>query len=179
MRYTILGFNQELAVELNLDLTDLLLLDYIQRANGNPNMTHIVENEISYVWLSHEKLHEDLPIISISEGTLKNRLSKLKEKDLIQSIQISNKSSRGSKSYYSITELTTSLQNDVVDENERPRHFKMTSNNKLFNISTNVDIENNISKDILLQPNMYDNVSDKLYDDKPKRKKRIRAQIPR
>lgn len=172
MRYTILGFNQELAVELNLDLTDLLLLDYIQRANGNPNMTHIVENEISYVWLSHEKLHEDLPIISISEGTLKNRLSKLKEKDLIQSIQISNKSSRGSKSYYSITELTTSLQNDVVDENERPRHFKMTSNNKLFNISTNVDIENNISKDILLQPNMYDNVSDKLYDDKPKKKKR-------
>ena len=172
MRYTILGFNQELAVELNLDLTDLLLLDYIQRANGNPNMTHIVENEISYVWLSHEKLHEDLPIISISEGTLKNRLSKLKEKDLIQSIQIANKSSRGSKSYYSITELTTSLQNDVVDENERPRHFKMTSNNKLFNISTNVDIENNISKDILLQPNMYDNVSDKLYDDKSKKKKR-------
>ena len=31
---------------------------------------------------------------------------------------------------------------------------------------------NNISKDILLQPNVYDNVSDKLYDDNPKKKKR-------
>ena len=37
------------------------------------------------------------------------------------------------------------------------------------NINNNI---NNISKDILLQPNMYDNVSDKLYDDKPKKKKR-------
>ena len=172
MRYTVLGFNQKQSVELGLDMTDLLLLEYIQKANGTPTMSHIVEDEISYVWVSHEKIHEDLPIINISEGTLKNRLSTLKEKGLIQLIQIGNKSRRGSKSYYSITELTTSLQNDVENEDERPRHSKMTSNNKLINISTNVDIDNNISKDILLQPNMDDNISDKLYDKPEPKKKR-------
>lgn len=163
MRLTILGFNQAKSVELGLDMTDLLLLDYIQRANGEPSMSHIVQDEVSYVWLSHGKIHEDLPILNISEGTLKNRLSKLKEKNLIMSVQIANKSRRGSRTYYSIAEMTTSLENDVE---ERPRHSKMTSDN-LLTIDSKLS-NNNISKDILLG-----DFEDKLYsNEKPKKQKK-------
>ena len=117
MRNSILGFNQEDAIELGLTTDDLLILDYIIRANGTPCMRHIVEDEVSYVWLSHQKIHEDLPILNITEGTLKNKLSRLKELGLIQSKQTADGPGRGSRTFYSVTMaciyMTTSRQNDV------------------------------------------------------------------
>ena len=137
MRNTIFGFNQIDAIELGLDTNDLLILDYIIRANGNPIMHHILENDISYVWLSHTKIHEDLPILNITEGTLKNKLTTLKKLGLIESKQVQDTIRRGSKTYYTVTEkvilMTTSLKNDLVD---RPRHSEMTSDNTL-NIKDN------------------------------------------
>lgn len=146
MRNSILGFNQEDAIELGLTTDDLLILDYIIRANGTPNMHHIISDEVSYVWLSHQKIHEDLPILNITEGTLKNKLLHLKNLGLIQSKQIASSSGRGSKTFYSVTmtcvDMTTSRQNDVVS---RPRHARMTSDNSVksldnTNISSNEDI---------------------------------------
>ncbi len=164
MRYTILGFNQTLAIENDLSVNDLLLLQYIMEANGQPNMQHIVENEISYVWLSHTKIKEDLPILNISEGTLRNKLSELKTKNLITSISISNKSDRGSRTYYSITEKTVSLLNDTK---ECSCHGEMTSYNKLNNTNVYSDISKDISseqpsefqfgKSEPKKPNLYQN----------------------
>ena len=136
MRTSILGFNQSKAIELNLTTNDLLLLQYIMYANSEPTMKHIVENEVAYVWLNHTKIQEDLPILNITEGTLKNKLSEFKSKGLIASKLVSNTSGRGSRAYYTITEMTTSLLNDPVspttslqnDTVEGPRHSKMTSN---------------------------------------------------
>ena len=138
MLCSVLGFNQEKALQYDLDMTDLLLLSYIMQANGNPTMKHTVNEEISYVWLSHDKLKEDLPILKMAESTLKNRLVELKKKDLITSVVVANNDSRGSMAYYSVTEktidlTTTSRQKYVVSENDtseqRPRTFKSTSNN--------------------------------------------------
>ena len=83
MRQSVLGFNQDKAVQAKLDLTDLMLLQYIMIANGTPDMKHIVKDDISYVWLSHSKIQEDLPILNIAEGTLRNKLSDLKKNDWI------------------------------------------------------------------------------------------------
>lgn len=141
MRNSILGFNQNAAINNNLKIDDLLLLQYIIQANSEPGMSHIIdENEICYVWLNHAKIQEDLPILNITEGTLKNKLSKLKNDGFINSKSIANKSGRGSRTYYSITEMTMSLLNDVIATTSRyndvepgPRHATMTSNNKLNN----------------------------------------------
>ena len=117
MRTTILGFNQTNAIELGLNTDDLLILDYIIRANGNPTMYHISEDNISYVWLSHTKIHEDLPILNMAESTLKNRLVTLKKLGLIESKQFQDIGKRGSKTYYTVTEktieMTTSRQKYV------------------------------------------------------------------
>lgn len=139
MRTSILGFNQSKAIELGLTTNDLLLLQYIMYANSEPTMRHIVEDEIAYVWLNHNKIQEDLPILNITEGTLRNKLAEFKSKGLITSKIIANTSGRGSRAYYTITELTTSLINDTVnattsfqnDTVEGPHHSKMTSNIEL------------------------------------------------
>lgn len=130
MRYSIIGFNQEKVIKTDLDLMDLLLLDYIIRANGNPNMRHIVKDDVSYVWLSHNKIHEDLPILRISEGTLRNRILQLKQGGWL--VAETEKTHAGTMTYYSVTTLCTSLIND------EPCHSKMTSNN----ITNNINKEN-------------------------------------
>ena len=153
MRQSILGFNQAKAVELGLSVSDLLLLQYIMYANSEPTMKHIVEDEIAYVWLQHQKIMEDLPILNISEGTLKNKLTQFRNAGLIQSKTIANCNGRGSRTYYTVTELTTSLMNDSVtttsqknDVVSRPRHEKMTSNIELDNNKKLDDISKDISE---------------------------------
>lgn len=155
MRYSILNFNQSKAVENNLKVDDLLLLQYIMQANAEPCMFHILdENETCYVWLSHTKIQEDLPILGITEGTLKNKLSKLKTSGFINSKSIANKSARGTRTYYCITEKTMSLLNDMEkttsfssDMKSGPRHSLVTSNNKLNNDNKlNTDISSDISE---------------------------------
>lgn len=156
MKYSILGFNQEKIVAydkdgLRCDLTDLLLLNYIVYAQANPKMKHILdENDNPCVWLYHEHILNELPILNISEGTLKNRLTKLRKMELITSKTVANENSQGSRTYYRITSLlydmifeTTSLKNDVLEE---PRHSKMTSN--IFT-NSNTKVKKNNSKELL------------------------------
>ena len=139
MFYTVLGFNQEELLKTNLDMTDLMILNYIMNANGNPTMSHVIVNEVSYVWLSHKKFHEDLPILKISEGTFRNRLCTLKQDGWILSTTV--KLVTGSKSYYSVSSKATSLKNDIG------RHSTVTSDNTLTdkalntNNSTNVELQ--------------------------------------
>lgn len=141
MKYTILGFNQKLIMEADLTLNDILLLDYIIYANGEPKMKHIVQDEISYVWLNHEKIKEDLPILRYTEGTLRNKLSELKQKGLINSITLANKTTKGTMTYYTVTEKTMSFINDISCNCE------VTSNN--INNNKNVIV----SKDTITNGN--------------------------
>lgn len=160
MKYSILGFNQAEVVKyevvtledskpLKCDLTDLTILNYIIYAQANPKMKHIADDDgQSYVWLQHKHILEDLPILNITEGTLKNRLTKLRKMNLISSKTIASENQQGTKTFYATTSFcydllfdTTSFKNDVLD---RPRHSKMTSNT-----FTNIDNKVNtvVSKD--------------------------------
>lgn len=159
MRYSVLGFNQEKVMQTNLDLTDLVILQYIEQACGSPRMKHILtDEEQTLVWINHAKFHEDLPILDMSESTLKNRLSKLKKDGFIQSQTITNPNIKGTCTYYGITELTVNLlySSDDVIENEttycekyvvsQPRTVKSTSYNKL-NIDSKLEgvLDNKLS----------------------------------
>lgn len=160
MRFTVLGFNQQKAVEMGLTVNDLLLLQYIMQANGTPDMKHLTDDtEISYVWLNHAKISEDLPILNYTEGSLRNKLSELKQKGLIQSIKVPVASS-GSKTYYSITTLTMSLINDIGC------HAEVTSYNNNNNIKNN----NTLSKDNVLRESLHDNDYLGTENEKPKKK---------
>ena len=110
MRYSILGFNQAKLMETDLDLTDIVILQYIQQACGSTGMSHKLDsNGNPQVWVYHKKLMEDLPILRITEGTLKNRLSALNQKGYVHSTVVANENGRGSRTYYGLTEMTMSL----------------------------------------------------------------------
>lgn len=154
MKYSILGFNQAKIVEyskneLKCDLTDLLLLNYIIYAQSNPKMKHTTDDEQrQYVWLQHEHILEDLPILNITSGTLRNRLTKLRKMDLIASKTIANETQQGSRTYYRITSFcydllfeTASFKNDTESE---PHHSKMTSNIK---VNKDTKVNKVLSKD--------------------------------
>ena len=154
MKYSILGFNQEKIMQTNLDITDLIILQYIEQACASPKMKHILnEREEPLVWVNHTKFHEDLPILYMAESTLKNRLSNLKKLGYIQSQNVTNANVKGSCTYYGLTEATIDLlycsdeqteycQKYVVDE---PRTAKSTSNNKLSSNSKLEVLDNKLS----------------------------------
>lgn len=115
MRYSILGFNQEKLMqlqtdELKLNMQDVLIMNYIQTALAQPSMIKIMEEGQPYVWLNHSKILEDLPILNIKENMLSKHLSKLIKLNLITSKTIASKYGKGSRTYYTITELLESLQ---------------------------------------------------------------------
>ena len=167
MRYSVMGFNQAKVIETDLDLTDLMLLNYIICACGTPNMYHKLDsNGNPLVWISHAKLMEDLPIIRISEGTLKNRLTALRQNGYIKSIVVAGEIGRGSRTYYGITEMTTSLIYDVEtpttsrknDVEALPRHEKMTPDNLLKKDDNKLNREEEVENFL----NAYNNTCTKL-----------------
>lgn len=166
MKYSILGFNQLKIMETELDLTDLLILNYILQACGSPKMKHILDGtEYPLVWIQHKKLSEDLPILRISEGTLRNRLTKLKQGGYISSKTVCGETVRGTRTYYGLTELTMSFIYDLEDSTtsfkndmEDPScHSKMTSNNLL---TSNNKLNNTIPNGIVEQQRLFSQPKD-------------------
>lgn len=179
MRYSIFGFNQQKLIELQtegikLDMTDVLLMDYIQKALSQPSMLKTFEDGQPYVWLKHSKILEDLPILNIKENMLGKRLVKMIDLELIKSKVISNQSNRGSRTYYTITPLFESLQQapeemtsrnllQVVNEKEPTSRnlLQVVERPAVINYRSNNQLENNdnrsISKDIeYTQPKSFD-----------------------
>jgi molecular chaperone GrpE (heat shock protein) len=145
MRYEILGFNQEKVIEAELDMTDLMILDYIIQANGDPSMEHIVKDGVAYVWIYHDKFLQDYPILPMSDGTFRNRLSELKQRGFI--LSSTERLIKGSKSYYSVSELTMSLRNDIRC------HSKMTSDS-ISNIDNTKTTDSNTKTTTNTQTNI-------------------------
>lgn len=170
MRYSILGFNQEELIKYNIDMSDVLLMDYIQRALSQPSMQKKSKDNQPYVWLNHTKIIEDLPILKIGESMLKKRIAKLVDLGLIESINVANDSNRGTKAYYTITNLFESLQFSYDDTTrdkklsvvERPGIKNSPSDNKL--ITDNKLMNKTISKDIVEQKPKKKNLYEKCID---------------
>ena len=145
MKVDLFGFNQEKALEYNLTVEDLLLIDYIWDMIASPTMQHIVDSDfIPYVWLQHDRILADLPILNISNRSLINYLNKLKDLGLLTVKTIHNENLRGSKSYYAITEKCEALRYDHVQNfavSQRPSAKNCSSdnisNNNISNISNN------------------------------------------
>lgn len=133
MKFDLLGFNQEKALEYNLTLEDLVLIDYVWDMIASPTMQHIIDNGITYVWLQHDRILSDLPILNISNRSLINYLNKLKDLGLLEVKIIHNDSMRGSKSYYAITEKCEELRYDQVQNfavSQRPGAKNCSSDTK-------------------------------------------------
>lgn len=85
MKFTIMGFSQEKLKELDLDLTDSLIIRWFVDFKDSGNMaSEILEND-KYYWIKYEYLLEEIPIININnKKTLGRRLKTLSEKGVLK-----------------------------------------------------------------------------------------------
>ena len=158
MRYTTMGFNQEKAVELGLDLTDLCILKWIQEALARPKMSKIQEEDDIYVWMDYTTFIKDYPILKIQKSALTKRTTALVEKGVILRKRIANKGNKGSRSYFTLTELFETLVYKNSDIEELPSvknsTCKTTKCKKIY-LKTRPSVKNSTSD--LLTNNTYNN----------------------
>jgi uncharacterized phage protein (TIGR02220 family) len=91
LKNTIAGFNQEYALTLRktvpgkggvpktikIDCTDLTILRWL--VDFYPSMKKKIVDDKEYVWLTHKKLMEDLPLLDITKRSCIDRMQKLVE----------------------------------------------------------------------------------------------------
>lgn len=91
MKSTIAGFNQEFALTLRkvvsgkdgaektikIDCTDLTILRWL--VDFYPSMKKMTVDGKEYVWLTHKKLMEDIPLLDITKRSCIDRMQKLVE----------------------------------------------------------------------------------------------------
>lgn len=94
MKYTIEGFCQEYALTLKktvqtkkgektikIDCTDLVILRWL--VDFYPNMKKMQIDGREYVWLTHKKLLDDLPLLDIAKRACIERMQKLVEFEIL------------------------------------------------------------------------------------------------
>lgn len=170
MKFSILGFNQEKVLEIGLNIKQLHLLNYIYDAIASPSMCHIVEDDVAYVWLQHEKLLEDLPILEIGERALVKHLSELKSLGLIQTKNVANSRLSGSRCYYAITPKCEELRYSI-DKNKNAclyrQEQKCVSNKQLIDNKLNIDNTNVLSTENSVDDFLVSEISNKPKVKKP------------
>lgn len=95
MKYTIEGFCQEYALTLKktvptkggektikIDCTDLVILRWL--VDFYPNMKKMTIDGKEYVWLTHKKMLEDLPLLDITKRACIERMQKLVEFEILE-----------------------------------------------------------------------------------------------
>ena len=84
MRNYIFEFEQEQALKLDLNLKDLLLLDYMYKFFNSDQIKKQRKDEKFYCRLTYNKVLSDLPILHIKERQLRNMIIKLERKGILE-----------------------------------------------------------------------------------------------
>lgn len=111
MQFTIQSFSQERAIEHNLDLVDLTILQWFKNFENKKSFN---EDGITYYWLRYETLIKDLPILKIqSKDVLRRRLKKLVDKKILIHKCLKK---GGAFSYYAFGEEFSSLVSNGAEK---------------------------------------------------------------
>lgn len=119
MKYTIFEFNQEKAVEYNLDIEDLLLLQWI--TDFTTRIPAKIINEEKYYWIKYEELLKDLPILRFSsKDRLYRKLNELVQKGILihQTVRVG-----GTYSYYGFGENYSKLLSEEKEPEESEKEL--------------------------------------------------------
>jgi hypothetical protein len=86
MQQFIFEFNQQIALDLNLSLKDLLILDYMIKFFNSDDIQKRRSGDDSYCRLTYNKILSDLPILRVKERQLRNIYAKLEEKGILEKL---------------------------------------------------------------------------------------------
>lgn len=121
MKFTIMGYSQERAVEFGLDIVDLTLIRWFADFQGTERMVEHVENGVAYYWLKYDYVIEDLPILNIKKDTLMRKFKALAKKGILDTFTLKQ---GGTFSFYRFGTEYTSLLASRVDREENVPYGK-------------------------------------------------------
>lgn len=110
MKKDFLGFDQQIAIDFNLDVVDVVLLDVIRlKAESNATKKKEIDGK-RYVWICYKSIIEWLPILGLKKRALALRLDKLTEKGFLLKHVANN-----NQTYFSLqSELQRGCKNDDI-----------------------------------------------------------------
>ncbi len=115
MKLSINGFSQDKLIEYELDATDTIIIQHIMLCcNSNMQKFIGVKNEV-YVWLTEEKIIDDLPFLRLQKRGMYDRLSNLLKKGIIKKIIKCDKGFTAKKTFYSISNKVIEMHYKKID----------------------------------------------------------------
>lgn len=84
MKYTILGFNQEKALELGFDVDDLLIIRWFVDFYSSSKMIKMNVGDKTYAWVNYSRVIEDIPILNMKKDTLSRHMKKICEAGIME-----------------------------------------------------------------------------------------------
>lgn len=122
MRYTILGFSQKEAMELKLDVNDLLILRWFVDFYHSGSMIKMTANQKEYAWVNYSKVLEDIPILSMKKTALSRRLAKICDAGILEHETLKQGGT------YSLYRLTSKYEELISSPKEKSNTSKDQSN---------------------------------------------------
>ena len=166
MKYTILGFNQEKALELGFDVEDLLIIRWFVDFYSSSKMIKMNVGDKTYAWVNYSSVIKDIPILNMKKDTLSRRMKKICETGIMEHETLKQ---GGTFSLYKLTDKYDQLigsdkKNEGTEENpegygkkSRPVTEKNPEQNiNLLNNNSIKDINTYSSKEELLHPKNED-----------------------
>ena len=101
MKYTMLGFSQQIAADYGLDLNDLAILRWFVDFKESGNMRSMKIDGDVYYWVFYEKISEELFIITLQKSAIYKRLKKMCDCDILKKKTVS---CGGNYSYFALGE---------------------------------------------------------------------------
>ena len=101
MKYTMLGFSQQIAADYGLDLNDLAILRWFVDFKESGNMRSMEIGGDVYYWVFYEKILEELFIIKLQKSAIYKRLKKMCDCDILKKKTVS---CGGNYSYFALGE---------------------------------------------------------------------------
>ncbi|WP_455544078.1 hypothetical protein [Intestinibacter sp.] len=139
MKYTIEGFLQKTAVELGLDVLDLVILRCFIDFKDSGNMRYQVFNGEKYYWIFHKKLVQELPLLSIQKIAFYKNLKKMCDAKVLKKYIIRF---AGTYTYYAVVENfihLISTNNENTEPNIASLEYNFKDNYSFSNTSAASD----------------------------------------
>lgn len=133
MKEKVLGFPQSTAIELGLDVVDLMLYDIVAHSHNNANLEKIEHKGETYTRIRYDAVIEYLPILRIKKRALGNRLARLCDVGLLEK---HTSKELGLRTFFRVVTDKTKLRhaNDEqnTNRNTNREEKKEKDNNKLL-----------------------------------------------
>ena len=100
MKYTIFGFDQAAAIQLNLTIEDLAVLRFLVDFKDSGKLQKKFINGEEYIWINYDIILKEYPILNIKKRALAVRMKRLcsSQCNILKSVLLQNKT--GTKMYF-------------------------------------------------------------------------------